>query len=64
MRKIFIIIVLIFSGGICLPSCSPKVGCPSASGLSAPINRKGDLINTRGKSSVFSPKEMRRLGKG
>lgn|GEM_PF-2443337 len=64
MRNLLIIIYLCLFSVICLQSCSPKVNCPSAKGLSAPVNRKGALMNTRGKSSLFSPKEMRRLGKG
>ncbi|MEY4133727.1 MAG: hypothetical protein RL386_77 [Bacteroidota bacterium] len=63
MRKTLKIIILLLFVKIYLPSCSPKVNCPSAKGLSAPVNRKGELITTRGKSSLFSTKEMRRLGK-
>lgn len=61
MLKIkFLLAIIAFS----LFSCSPKVGCPAQESLKASVNRKGEVKNTGRKSALFSPREMRRMGKG
>ncbi len=56
------ILIIFFAFG--LFSCSPKVGCPAQENLQAETNRKGEFKSGRGKSALFSPRQMRKFGKG
>lgn len=62
--KISLLIVLSAFLGLASFSCNRKVGCPANESLQTSVNRKGDMKNQRGKSSLFSPKEMRRMRGG
>lgn len=64
MDKILKIIFLYLFLFAALASCSPKVGCPAREDMTAAVNRKGELKETRGKSSLLSPREMRRVRNG
>jgi hypothetical protein len=64
MYKKLKISILFFLILFCLSSCSPKVGCPAQENLKASVTRKGEIKNTGRKSALFSPREMRRMGKG
>ncbi len=60
--------VAVFALGsmVVLPACSRKSGCPATESLRAPVDGKGNIKKTKGrtKSGLF-PKDMeRRMKKG
>ena len=61
MYKLLKICILYLFFSVGLASCSPKVGCPAREDMHAAVNRKGVLKETRAKSSLLSPREMRRV---
>ena len=66
MKKILktsLLPIMVFLSAFVLASCSPKVGCPVNEEVHSAVNRKGELKNKKGKSSLFSPKMSRDMKK-
>jgi len=54
--------ILAISIIISFSQCKTGYGCPANENLKAGVDKKGNLTNKKGKSSLFPKKQMKKVG--